>query len=210
MKAGNINPAGWEAVATDRRHWRLDDKAGIQACEERRAEQRDERRERWRLRAASYPYPPSQTRNSSAATVRRACRCRIGLYSQRRRCNSITHSLNLGADSIVSRDRRVPTTSTNRKRPVLIWTKQKCLENFHTSRPPKHLREQLKKWVKYRLRRKNSYHKTCFTVPTEAVLQQPSEGRVTVWNVSSLALRQCLYCVSAGVNQSASQPISSQ
>ena len=46
MKADNINPAGWEAVATDRRHWRLDDKAGIQACEERRAEQRDERRER--------------------------------------------------------------------------------------------------------------------------------------------------------------------
>ena len=127
MKAGNINPAGWEAVATDRRHWRLDDKAGIQACEERRAEQRDERRERWRLRAASYPYPPSQTRNSSETTARRACRCRIGLYSQRRRCNSITHSLNLGADSIVSRDRRVPTTSTNRKRPVLIWTKQKCL-----------------------------------------------------------------------------------
>ena len=52
MKAGNINPAGWEAVATDRRHWRLDDKAGIQAGEERRAEQWDERRERWRLRAA--------------------------------------------------------------------------------------------------------------------------------------------------------------
>ena len=46
VKAGNINPAGWEAVAADRRHWRLDDKAGIQAGEERRAEQRDEKRER--------------------------------------------------------------------------------------------------------------------------------------------------------------------
>ena len=60
----------------------------------------------------------------------------------------------------------------------------------------------------YRLRRKNSYHKTCFTVPTEAVLQQSSEGRVSVWDVSSLALRKRLYCVSARVNQSASQPIS--
>ena len=46
MKAGNINPAGWEAVAIDRSHWRLDDKAGIQACEKRRVEKRDERRER--------------------------------------------------------------------------------------------------------------------------------------------------------------------
>ena len=45
-RGGNINPAGWEAVAADRRHWRLDDKAGIQAGEERRAEQRDEKRER--------------------------------------------------------------------------------------------------------------------------------------------------------------------
>ena len=45
LKAGNINPAGWEAVATDRSHWRLAVKAGTQAGEERR--------ERRRLREAS-------------------------------------------------------------------------------------------------------------------------------------------------------------
>jgi len=48
LKAGNINPAGWEAVATDRSHWRLAVKAGTQAGEERR--------ERRRLREASQSY----------------------------------------------------------------------------------------------------------------------------------------------------------
>ena len=115
MKAGNVNPAGWEGVSAHQSQWRLAFKAGIQACEERRAEQRDEKRGCWRLRAASYPYPPSQARNSSATTARTACRCRIGLHSQRKRSNSITHWLNLGADSIVSRDRWMPTTSTNLK-----------------------------------------------------------------------------------------------
>ena len=45
LKAGNINPAGWEAVATDRSHWRLAVKAGTQAGEEKK--------ERRRLREAS-------------------------------------------------------------------------------------------------------------------------------------------------------------
>ena len=42
LKAGNINLAGWEALAADRRHWRLADKAATQACEERREEQWDD------------------------------------------------------------------------------------------------------------------------------------------------------------------------
>ena len=46
MKAGNVNPAGWEGVAAYRSQWRLALKAGIQACEERRAEKRDEKRGR--------------------------------------------------------------------------------------------------------------------------------------------------------------------
>ena len=48
LKAGNINPAGWEAVATDRSHWRLAVKAGTQAGEEKK--------ERRLLREASQSY----------------------------------------------------------------------------------------------------------------------------------------------------------
>ena len=69
MKVGNINLAGWKALAADRSHWRLAVKVGTQACEERREEQWDERRERRRLRAASVQYPQSQARNSSATTA---------------------------------------------------------------------------------------------------------------------------------------------
>ena len=32
LKAGNINLAGWEAVAADRSHWRLAVKVDSQAC----------------------------------------------------------------------------------------------------------------------------------------------------------------------------------
>ena len=35
LKAGNINPAAWEAVAVDRSHWRLAFMESTLACEER-------------------------------------------------------------------------------------------------------------------------------------------------------------------------------
>ena len=88
LKAGNINLAGREALAADRSHWRLAVKAGTQACEERREEQWDERRERRRLRAASTPTEPST--EFICNNCNQACRSRIGLYSHSRRCNSTT------------------------------------------------------------------------------------------------------------------------
>ena len=39
LKAGNVNPAGWKAVAADRSRWRLAFKAGIKTSEKRREEQ---------------------------------------------------------------------------------------------------------------------------------------------------------------------------
>ena len=67
LKAGNISPAGWVAIATDRSHWRLAVKAGTQAGEEKK--------ERRRLREASQSYVRCNNCD-------RACRSRIGLYVQ--------------------------------------------------------------------------------------------------------------------------------
>ena len=88
LKAGNINLAVWEALAADRSHWRLAVKAATQACEERREEQWNERRERRRLRAASVSTEPST--EFFCNNCNQTCRSRIGLYSYSRRCNSTT------------------------------------------------------------------------------------------------------------------------
>ena len=88
LKAGNINLAGWEALAADQSHWRLAVKVGTQACEERREEQWDERREDRRLREASVSTEPST--EFICNNCNQACRPRIGLYSHSRRCNSTT------------------------------------------------------------------------------------------------------------------------
>ena len=84
MKAGNINPTGWEAVAADRSRWRLTVRAGIQSCEKRREEQWEERRERRRQKEASPPIEPSAY--FTCTNCKRACRSRIGLHSHSRRC----------------------------------------------------------------------------------------------------------------------------
>ena len=81
----------------DRGHRRLAVKAGTEASEERREEQWDERRERRRLRAASVPTEPSME----------------GLPFQNgtlepQQAVQLNQWLNLGADSIISRDRRMP------------------------------------------------------------------------------------------------------
>ena len=88
LKAGNISLAGWVALAEERSHWRLVVKAGTQACEERREEQWDERKERRWLRAASVSTEPST--ELICNNCNQACQSRIGLYSHTRRCNSTT------------------------------------------------------------------------------------------------------------------------
>ena len=81
----------------DRGHRRLAVNAGTEASEERREEPWDERRERRRLRAASVPTEPSME----------------GLPFQNgtlepQQAVQLNQWLNLGADSIISRDRRMP------------------------------------------------------------------------------------------------------
>ena len=88
LKAGNINLAGWEALAADRSHWRLAVKVGTQVCEERRQEQWDERRERRWLKAVSVPTEPST--KFICNNCNQACRSRIGLYCHSSHCNSTT------------------------------------------------------------------------------------------------------------------------
>ena len=53
LKAGNINPAGWEAVAADGSRWRPVMKAGIQMTEQRGEDQWEVIRECRQQRAAS-------------------------------------------------------------------------------------------------------------------------------------------------------------
>jgi len=88
MRAGDIDPAGWESVAEDRSSWRSAVKACTIRSEERRDQHREEGRDRRRQRAASVPSEPDAT--YTCGNCNRACRSRIGLYSHSRRCNSIT------------------------------------------------------------------------------------------------------------------------
>ena len=82
----------------DRGHRRLAVKAGTEASEERREEQWHERRERRRLRAATAPTEPSKEglpfKNGTV---------------EPQQALQLNQWLNLGADSIISRDRRMPT-----------------------------------------------------------------------------------------------------
>ena len=92
VKAGNNNFPGLEALAAVQSHWRLAVKAGTQACEERREEQWDERRERRQLRAASVHTEPSSEFmcNNCNQPTNQACQSRISPYSHSRGCNSTT------------------------------------------------------------------------------------------------------------------------
>ena len=85
MKTGNINPADWEATATDRSSWRLAVKAGIQTSGLKKEEQWEEKRQRRRQRAASASTEPGAVYTCS--NCNKACCSRIGLYSHSRRCN---------------------------------------------------------------------------------------------------------------------------
>jgi len=89
MKAGDINPTGWETVAADCSSWRHAVKAGMQTSEKRREDQWEEKRERRRQRLASAPTQPGA--DFTCDNCNRACRSRIGLYSHSRRCHSTTN-----------------------------------------------------------------------------------------------------------------------
>ena len=108
LKACGFNPAELEAETSDRTRWRSKIKDGVKMVEERRESQWEEKRFRKRQRLQS---------PSAAATIpttgyicnkcHRSCGSRIGLHSHRRRCTSSHPS----ANAIVSRDRRLPTTT---------------------------------------------------------------------------------------------------
>ena len=88
LKAGSINPTGWETVAANCSSWKLAVKAGIQSSEQRREKQWDERKERRQQRAASTPTEPGV--DFICSNCNRDCRSRIGLYNHSRHCNSTT------------------------------------------------------------------------------------------------------------------------
>ena len=105
LKAGNINLAGWEAVAADRSLEAFCQ--GTHLCKERREEQ-------WHKR--------TQMAEGNIS----AQRATLGIHLQQLQQNlpiqnrnvqpqqalQLNHSLNLGTDSIVSRDRWIPTTTS--------------------------------------------------------------------------------------------------
>ena len=96
LKAGNINPAAWEAVAVDRSHRRLAFKECTLACEE---------------------WNEAQTAVGSISTHRaihgihlqqlqQSLPIQNRIVPQPQKALQLNHWLNLGADYIVSRDRR--------------------------------------------------------------------------------------------------------
>ena len=90
LKAGNINLAGWEALAADQSHWRPAVKVGTQACEERREEQWDEEERAQTAEGSICSVPTEPSTEFTCNNFNQACRSRIGLYSHSRRCNSTT------------------------------------------------------------------------------------------------------------------------
>ena len=88
MKAGNIDPAGWEAVAVDRSKWRLAIKQGIQRSEKRREDLWEERKERRQQKVASAPTEAGTP--YICGNCNRDCHSRIGLFSHSRACNPST------------------------------------------------------------------------------------------------------------------------
>ena len=84
MKAGGIDPTGWETVAADRNSWRHAVKAGTLISEKRREDQWAKKKER-RLQRASAPTQPGA--DFICNNCNRACRSKIGLFSHNRRCH---------------------------------------------------------------------------------------------------------------------------
>ena len=89
MRAGNIDPAGWEEVAEDRSDWRRTVKVCVQRSEELREQQWEERRERRQQKVDSLPSEAGAT--FTCDSCNRACRSIIGLYSPNRSCSSTTN-----------------------------------------------------------------------------------------------------------------------
>ena len=85
LKAGNIDPAGLEAVAADRSKWRLAVTAGIQRSEKRREDLWEERKTRRRQKAASAPTEAGA--QYICGNCNRDCHSWIGLFSHGRACN---------------------------------------------------------------------------------------------------------------------------
>ena len=87
MKASDINPSTWEAMAADRSNWRLTVKEGTLRSDQKRSDQWEERRELRQQRSASILQPDSAF---TCSNCNRICRSRIGLYSHSRRCSTAT------------------------------------------------------------------------------------------------------------------------
>ena len=109
MKTGSINPANWETQATDRSSWRTAIGTCIRTNERRRREQWDKKKEHKKQMAETTAEPGAKTFKYSNCS--RVCGSMIGLYSHSRCCSNLD-SHTTGAQPIVSRDRRGPTTTT--------------------------------------------------------------------------------------------------
>ena len=89
LKASDIAPAGFEALAADRSSWRYTTESAIETAEQKREEQWEEKRARRRKRAET-DTAPLDDNVFTCSNCNRVCRSRTGLYSHSRRCNSTT------------------------------------------------------------------------------------------------------------------------
>ena len=96
LKAGNVNPAAWEAVAVDRSHRRLAVKESTQACEESTEAQTAVGS--ISTHRAIHGIHPQQLQQSLPIQNR--------IVPQQQKVLQLNHWLTLGADYIVSRDRQ--------------------------------------------------------------------------------------------------------
>ncbi|KAJ8333488.1 hypothetical protein SKAU_G00414960 [Synaphobranchus kaupii] len=83
MKASDINPTSWEALAADHSKWRQVMKTGMLRSDQKRVEQWEEKRKRRRQKPTSTP----PQLNSTFTCKKTATSSRIGLYSHSRCCS---------------------------------------------------------------------------------------------------------------------------
>ena len=107
LKAGGIAPGGFEAVAADRSAWKHAVQSAVKTSEQRREQQWEEKKVRRRQRAETAPsddnvFTCSTCNSRDLSFENRALQPQPALQ--------LNNRLDQGAISIVSRDRRMPTT----------------------------------------------------------------------------------------------------
>ena len=139
MKTHSINPANWETQVADRSSWRTAIRTCIRTIERRRREQWEGEKEHKKQTTETTAEPGAKTFKCS--NCNRVCDSRIGLYSHSRRCSNPDWH-NMGAQPIVSRDRRRPTTTSIECDITRVFRhgfhpKKHCKRPFNEGLPPK-------------------------------------------------------------------------